>query len=594
MDPEGRAQCSELLEHPLFTQDSFHIRYVCLKHLVYSYRNAFTYLSISRTCLSLDLHRFLDELCAKIQKENRENSTLPKITKTPRREKDEEDQRSCKGKEKKISKEQVYKSKGKQPPKVSKTNCGTSEPLLAKQCKTSGHKATHNSAQSSMAVKRKPGKTTGPELRKDSEDKPTKTSESLKSHKPKHETSVPPQLSKELLKNVKDVNRSESDAEVNLMKIRRLSKSEPSREFAKTWSNVDSKVNKLSKSSITHSQNVNSSPKAILQSALDQKNTNLALQCCQLSGSSDVPHLTKSCKKIAASESQRADAQQRSSECPKVLALSFKTPKTTSNSGPKTSKNSSVLSGPSKTLPSGLSEHPSTVFVGSIHAQASKTCYTSKRREDGSNEKTAADLVLMSHASGADPESTKISSAFMTNKDKSILAVSDKDSQEDSTVPATKLFINQALKVSGRSDEDRRNNSFDFESHLLKSLKIPHPKQKLMEPECLSNHGTSRFIPETKTKSETTDQDVSTAEGLTSVTSANQKASIRSFVLQRINTTDLSQSDFNLPGSTTPPPAPSTPLLLPPSSTSAVSSVVGADDDLTDRAGLRPGSRCIG
>uniref|UniRef100_A0A3Q0RIN6 Cyclin-dependent kinase-like 2 n=1 Tax=Amphilophus citrinellus TaxID=61819 RepID=A0A3Q0RIN6_AMPCI len=27
MDPERRAQCSELLEHPLFTQDSFHIRY---------------------------------------------------------------------------------------------------------------------------------------------------------------------------------------------------------------------------------------------------------------------------------------------------------------------------------------------------------------------------------------------------------------------------------------------------------------------------------------------------------------------------------------------------------------------------------------
>uniref|UniRef100_A0A3Q4BAM6 mitogen-activated protein kinase n=1 Tax=Mola mola TaxID=94237 RepID=A0A3Q4BAM6_MOLML len=30
MDPEKRAQCSELLEDPLFTQDSFHIRYVCV------------------------------------------------------------------------------------------------------------------------------------------------------------------------------------------------------------------------------------------------------------------------------------------------------------------------------------------------------------------------------------------------------------------------------------------------------------------------------------------------------------------------------------------------------------------------------------
>uniref|UniRef100_A0A8D3E0L4 Cyclin-dependent kinase-like 2 n=1 Tax=Scophthalmus maximus TaxID=52904 RepID=A0A8D3E0L4_SCOMX len=30
MDPERRAHCSELLEHPLFTQDSFHTRYLCV------------------------------------------------------------------------------------------------------------------------------------------------------------------------------------------------------------------------------------------------------------------------------------------------------------------------------------------------------------------------------------------------------------------------------------------------------------------------------------------------------------------------------------------------------------------------------------
>ena len=99
MDPERRAQCSELLEHPLFTQDSFHIR-------------------------------FLDELNAKIQKDHRENSTLPKITKTPRRERNEGDDRNRRSKEKKQTEdldergnkekerkedEKMEKTKGKQP-----------------------------------------------------------------------------------------------------------------------------------------------------------------------------------------------------------------------------------------------------------------------------------------------------------------------------------------------------------------------------------------------------------------------------------------------------------------------------------------------
>ncbi|KAG8005927.1 Tyrosine-protein kinase Tec, partial [Nibea albiflora] len=69
MDPERRAQCSDLLEHLLFTQDSFHIR-------------------------------VLDELNAKIQKDHRENSTLPKIAKTPRREKDDGDDKTRRGKDK--------------------------------------------------------------------------------------------------------------------------------------------------------------------------------------------------------------------------------------------------------------------------------------------------------------------------------------------------------------------------------------------------------------------------------------------------------------------------------------------------------------
>ncbi|KAM6908908.1 cyclin-dependent kinase-like 4 [Xenentodon cancila] len=144
MDPGRRAQCSELLEHPLFTQDSFHIR-------------------------------FLAELNAKIQKEHRENSTLPEITKTLRREKDEGDEQNRKGKDKKhrdtsekLDKDKMEKTKGKQPSKVSKANCNTSERLLANQCKTLGHRAIYNGAQSSTTMKRKPGKAAGAELRKHS------------------------------------------------------------------------------------------------------------------------------------------------------------------------------------------------------------------------------------------------------------------------------------------------------------------------------------------------------------------------------------------------------------------------------------------
>ncbi|XP_029938233.1 cyclin-dependent kinase-like 3 [Salarias fasciatus] len=70
VDPEKRAQCAELLEHPFFTQDSFHIR-------------------------------FVEELNAKIQKGHRENSTLPKITKTLRQERDGGVDRKCRTRDKK-------------------------------------------------------------------------------------------------------------------------------------------------------------------------------------------------------------------------------------------------------------------------------------------------------------------------------------------------------------------------------------------------------------------------------------------------------------------------------------------------------------
>ncbi|XP_050923097.1 cyclin-dependent kinase-like 1 [Lates calcarifer] len=148
VDPERRTQCSELLEHPLFTQDSFHIR-------------------------------FLNELNAKIQKDHRENSTLPKITKIPRRETVEGNEKNQRGKDKKLledvdekakkekekkekkEEEKMEKTKGKQASKLSRTIRNTSEPFMStKQSKTLGAKVINGAVKGSVAMQSKPEKVT--------------------------------------------------------------------------------------------------------------------------------------------------------------------------------------------------------------------------------------------------------------------------------------------------------------------------------------------------------------------------------------------------------------------------------------------------
>ncbi|KAM9827388.1 uncharacterized protein ACB057_017777 [Neosynchiropus ocellatus] len=134
MDPERRTECSKLLEYPLFVHDSFHVR-------------------------------FMEELNAKIQKEHRENSTLPKITKTPTQGVDEDDKRSWKGKERTTAEdikekmkqdEKMEKAKGKQA-KVSKATRNSSEPSTSMRL-PKGSKATDSTAK--MSLKNKPTKCT--------------------------------------------------------------------------------------------------------------------------------------------------------------------------------------------------------------------------------------------------------------------------------------------------------------------------------------------------------------------------------------------------------------------------------------------------
>uniref|UniRef100_A0A8C6TND1 Protein kinase domain-containing protein n=1 Tax=Neogobius melanostomus TaxID=47308 RepID=A0A8C6TND1_9GOBI len=141
MDPEQRPECCELLEHSFFTHDSFHVR-------------------------------FSDELNAKIQKDHRENSTLPKIPKTARQAKDEAEEKERQKthklpdnmdeklktkKDKDPSEEKVTKTKTKQSSKLHKTSQNASE-TSTKPLKTTAPK--DNAAKTTTPMKAKPGKTT--------------------------------------------------------------------------------------------------------------------------------------------------------------------------------------------------------------------------------------------------------------------------------------------------------------------------------------------------------------------------------------------------------------------------------------------------
>uniref|UniRef100_A0A3B4ZY42 Cyclin-dependent kinase-like 2 n=1 Tax=Stegastes partitus TaxID=144197 RepID=A0A3B4ZY42_9TELE len=344
-------------------------------------------------CIFLCLYRFLDELNAKIQKDHRENSTLPKITKNLRQEREDSDEKNHRDKHKKqpedmdekFNKEKTEKTKGKQPSKVLKTIRNTSEPLIAiKQPKTIGSKGIHNAVQSPM--KSKPGKTTGGELRKGCEiSKSTKTSmsetsdatktvTSLKENnrvaaKPKHEKVMSPGQIEDSLKNIKDKdcrasdNTKSSATEVNKVEICRSPKSEPSQEFGKSWNKTNTKVPKLPKGSTTDHANVISSPKVSLESAVDQTDTNMTLELSQPPSSHHTEVATKPCKTSTTSERQTdqstGDMEQRTSESLKVQASNHKP----ATSNLKSNRNTlSLPTSPSKTLTSDLSALLSTVI----------------------------------------------------------------------------------------------------------------------------------------------------------------------------------------------------------------------------------------
>ncbi|XP_047437879.1 cyclin-dependent kinase-like 5, partial [Mugil cephalus] len=506
MDPEKRAQCSELLEHPLFTQDSFHIR-------------------------------FLDELNAKIQKDHRENSTLPKITKTennPKQEKDDEKNRRGKDKkhpedaDEKVGKEKLEKNKGKQQLKVSKTVSNKSEPLMTtKQPKTLGNKVVYNAAQPSMQMKSKPGKTTGVELLSKSikilhlhSSEGTKTAVSLKDDNteeaiPKHERVVSLEPRDEYLDHAKDIEHNGSE-------LWRLSKSEQSQDCGNNTNTI-----------------MSSSPDA----SIDRTDRHYSSSNNHV----DVivpTFISKPSKSSNTSEPQThsltAESQQRTGECPKVLSADHKLSKTLSTSHPITNKSnlcssatpSKIISAQSSTLSIEVTPANSTMTVAEeiSDPKLSKVGSPSKGRpkdlievaEDehikdshiclrmSPETKMALHHVQTSQASGEhdkmnlesseprclhqeSPTRSKIATEARTtsvqkentsvgNPNLKTLKVSDKENRQDLAlfvpISATaKSSVNQTSKKASGNDIKSSN----FESGV-KFVKAVHPKSLAGEP----------------------------------------------------------------------------------------------------------------
>ncbi|XP_030609701.1 uncharacterized protein LOC115797301 [Archocentrus centrarchus] len=602
MDPERRAQCSELLEHPLFTQDSFHIR-------------------------------FLEELNAKIQKDHRENSTFPKITKNPR--KDEGDVRSCRGKDKKqhegmnekVNKEKMEKTKRKHPLKVSKTT-RHSEPMSSTKQSKSG-KVIQDAAQSSMAIKSKAGKATGIDSKKESEI-PTLTktltldlSETSRmvaclennnsaSAKPKHEHVLSPDTRED------HENTALCATEKSTQDISRLCKLESSQEFEKKLDKTNKKVSKLLKHSTTDHLNFTLSSKPSVESATDWSTIGLPLK-------SNKDHIEihttlfviNQCETNAGVEdltNQTADSDQRkTSGHPKGPSSNPKPSRSISE------MNNSLLP-TSKSHTSDLPTQSSTVFMEASPPQSNKVFGSSSKelpehihlREDNDIKE---DMKIL-HSSGGEykwnlessclhqqsiskPKTCTETKTTSNERTFETLNVSDKENQENlaltvSVSATANLSVAQTTNTSGSSAKEKQNNTSAFESDV-KSWKVPQSKclvggEFKMKSSSFSDHMTSTVFPQTQKPTLATDHskmnenpeqtdktNISSGPDLTSVTSTETlhlKALTRSSVLHNKDSADLNEFDLSVSCFSSPPPSSSIPLLLPPSSTSLVNSSI--------------------
>lgn len=647
MDPKRRAQCSDLLEHPLFTQDSFNIRYS------FNLENASlsSIYSKSFDFLYFYLHRFLDELKTKILKDHRENCTLPKIPKTTTQEKEKGDDKNNRSKDKKqleerlekVNTEKMEKTKGKQSSKLSKSFHTTTESFVTKQPKPFGNKGIHHTEQFSV----KPGKTSGSELKEFEVLKSTKMCVSASSDvskktislkkkssavtKPKHESNVSPDARKDHLPNAKDKDSINPGSEKTMTVIRESSKSETSKEFVRSLSNLSLKVSKLSKMSITDGQSLNQSPKTYLE--LD---TNVAPTCPRLSindyTTSTMFDITKSGKSSLASKFPidilEDDAEQDTSEGQKAQAKNSRKSQPISTSG----QHNHTSFSPSRAVvdvskqsfmavtEANAAHSPSNLPRGISHLKTTCTA-KSPSKDDGPTEdqdvrkyhrylrlnpmtKTPTKAIRSSHVLGGDPESSlsyllgrhsntilveeKFTSTSVLDEDLSVekgLTVSENNNPEDlaSSVsinsPANAL-VNKILKAPERSANEKRNNSIHEFKSDSNSSNISHFNQNPTATQSFSNHMRSfvnpktqnyTFTPDTRKRCNKLEGNGTNTTGSTSVMSVDHKALTRSLVLNKKEEFDCTGLRSCTPS---PPPTPATNRLHhPPSSKTLTPSI---------------------
>ncbi|XP_032438036.1 cyclin-dependent kinase-like 5 [Xiphophorus hellerii] len=610
MDPKIRAQCSDLLEHLLFTQDSFNIR-------------------------------FLDELNTKIQKDHRENSTLPKIP-TTLPEKDKGDDKNCKNKDKKqseqteekVNKDKTEKTKGKQPSKLSKTIHTTNESFVTKQPKTFGNKDIYHTEQFSM----KPEKTPGSELKEFEILKSTKSCLSdssdvtKKAVSLKKKTSVATKpdvsldLSKDYLQKAKVTDYSDLDKEKTMKLLGESSKSETNEEFVRNSSNPSLKVCKLSKMSVSDGRSLNLSPKTVLESDTSVTPTYPLPSFNDFTTPTTVD-VTKSGKTSLTSKFQiellETNAKHDFPECPKAKQKSFRKSQTTSTSGQHThntsfspSRAAADLSKQSFTPVTETSAaHNLSTLPRGISLSKTKTLSKDKEPTDDQDVRkyhrflklnpmaeTPTKPIWLAQDSDGEPDSSehyfsnwqnnmiaaeeKVTSTLVPNENLPVekaLTLSVQENQEDSAISVSisstaNALMNKALMLPERSPIDKRNNSNQEFKFDAKSLNIFHLNQNPTMSQLFGDHTRFSVNPKNQKTAFTPDggkksnklegNNTNMSSDLTSVMSMDHKALTRSLILHERDSTDTDEFNHSVARSCTPspPPAPVTNLLHLPSS----------------------------
>lgn len=549
----------------------------------------------------------MDELNSKIQKDHRENSTFPKITKNPR--KDERDEKNCNGKDKKqpedmddkVNKEKMEKVKGKQPLKLSKTP-RQSEPLISTKQSKGGSKVIHNAAQSPMALKSKAGKAAGVDLKKESEiPKITRTltfdsSETTKTvanldvtnstvAKPKHEQVLSSDIREDPMRIIKDMHSSDNTVsgrtEKNTPESSRLYQFESSQDFEQKMHKTIKKGSQLLKQSTTDHLNFCSSPKPSVESATHWSKTDLPIKSPKLGINHHIEvHTTLSITKQFETNShtdQTADSEERkTSRSTEVLSLNLKPSVSTSKMN-----NSSLHTSSSKLLPqhincredkeTKLGTHVSHSSGGDykVHPESFEPCCL---HQQSTKPKTSTEVTTISN------ENTIIGAGLRTT-----LNVLNKENQEDLalTVPISATANSSVTQTSNvSSGNDKQNNSSDFESDI-KGWKVPHSKYLVGESKTKSGsfrdhmRSTRKMNDNPERKDKASISSVPDVTSVTSTETLHHKALTRSSVLHNEDNADFTELDLSVSCSSPPPrPPSSTPALIPSSSTTLVNSLV--------------------